>query len=273
MVARTVVYTHPPGETPAGANARRQKALNMAERAVALDPNSADTLAERGEVRQNVSWDWEGARKDLERARTIAPGSAHVARLYAHFLRLFGRQDEAIRTYRLAVELDPLYVASWVWLGWAHLNQGQYSSARSEFQRAIELSPSSNEWSMWGIALSYLLEGQIPPAAIWIGKLTGQDENLRLGAMQCLEYARGHRQEAKVAMDELIARSGSSQPIWIAELFAWEGEPDRAFEWLDRAYEAHDNGLEYLKLEKALEKLHGDQRWAALLKKMKLPPD
>jgi hypothetical protein len=41
--------------------------------------------------------------------------------------------------------------------------------------------------------------------------------------------------------------------------------------WLERAYERRDSDLVYLKPSYVLTRLHGDPRWAALLKKMGLP--
>ncbi len=50
------------------------------------------------------------------------------------------------------------------------------------------------------------------------------------------------------------------------------GENDRAFEWLERAYAEHDSALTNLKGDPLLKSLEPDPRYAALLKKMRLPP-
>jgi hypothetical protein len=46
---------------------------------------------------------------------------------------------------------------------------------------------------------------------------------------------------------------------------------DGAFEWLERAYAQHDSGLLWMKVDPDLKNLHGDPRFAALLRKMRLP--
>lgn len=51
-------------------------------------------------------------------------------------------------------------------------------------------------------------------------------------------------------------------------IYAWRGEKDRAFEWLDRAYEQHDSGMPRLRYDKTLAPLRDDPRFAALVKKM-----
>jgi hypothetical protein len=57
----------------------------------------------------------------------------------------------------------------------------------------------------------------------------------------------------------------------IAGVYAFRHEPDQAFEWLDRAYVQHDTGLAATKFEPLLKNLHGDPRYIAFLKKLRLP--
>jgi serine/threonine-protein kinase len=54
-------------------------------------------------------------------------------------------------------------------------------------------------------------------------------------------------------------------------VFAWRGEKDRAFEWLERAYSQRDGGLSDIKVDPALNSLRTDSRYQALLRRMKLP--
>ena len=58
-----------------------------------------------------------------------------------------------------------------------------------------------------------------------------------------------------------------------AQVYAWRGEPDKAFEWLGNAVDHHDGGLYYVKFDPFLRPLRGDPRYAALLKRMNLPVD
>ena len=54
-------------------------------------------------------------------------------------------------------------------------------------------------------------------------------------------------------------------------MHAFRGEGDRAFQWLERAYIQRDSGLTWLKGDPLLKSLKRDPRWAAFLKKMRLP--
>ena len=57
----------------------------------------------------------------------------------------------------------------------------------------------------------------------------------------------------------------------IAETFAWRGEKDKAFAWLERAYQQRDGGLSDIKTDPPLAGLRSDPRYEAFLRKMNLP--
>jgi hypothetical protein len=70
---------------------------------------------------------------------------------------------------------------------------------------------------------------------------------------------------------ELIAKYHASDAYQIAEVYAFRNQSDEAFEWLDRAYAQRDSGLIETKVDPLLKNLHSDPRYAAFLKKLKLP--
>ena len=83
----------------------------------------------------------------------------------------------------------------------------------------------------------------------------------------------GRKEAAKSTVAGLIAKSADKYAYQIAATYAWRGEPDRAFEWLERAYAQHDGDLLDLKTGFLVRKLRLDPRYRALLKKMNLPAD
>lgn len=95
-----------------------------------------------------------------------------------------------------------------------------------------------------------------------------------------IQHSLGHARESQEAVDSLGARFGDYDAYQVAEIQAWRGEKDRAFEWLERAWKQHDGGFVAvlpnncsLKCNPLLRNLRGDPRYAALLKKMNLPPE
>lgn len=83
----------------------------------------------------------------------------------------------------------------------------------------------------------------------------------------------GRADESQRALDSLIDRDAHTAAFQIASAYAWRGEKDRAFQWLERAYRQHDGGLSVVKVAPGLRSLRGDPRYTALLKKMNLPLD
>ena len=90
---------------------------------------------------------------------------------------------------------------------------------------------------------------------------------------RCSGRWRGCRGESQKALDQAIARWGHAGPYQLAEAYAWRGEKDRALEWLDRAVKQREGGLVNIKVDPLLRGLRGDPRYAAVLRKMNLPPD
>ena len=67
------------------------------------------------------------------------------------------------------------------------------------------------------------------------------------------------------------AEHATDDAFGIAEAYAYRGEKDEAFRWLDRAYAQKDPLLYLVKGDQLLKNLDTDPRYKAFLHKMKLP--
>ena len=112
-------------------------------------------------------------------------------------------------------------------------------------------------------------QGQPQQAVAEIEKETGDWEKLSGGALAY--YALGRRQDSDAALNKLIATHQNDGAYQIAEVYAFRGETDKAFEWLDRGYRQHDPGTQELKTGLLVRDLRQDPRYAELLKQMRLP--
>jgi hypothetical protein len=83
----------------------------------------------------------------------------------------------------------------------------------------------------------------------------------------------GRARESQAALDAMIAENSSDAPFQIACVYAWRGEADKAFEWLDRALAAQDGGVSEIRLEPLVRSLRRDPRYKALERKIGLPVD
>jgi len=83
--------------------------------------------------------------------------------------------------------------------------------------------------------------------------------------------ALGRKKEADAALREFIEKNGRTGAYQIAEVYAFRGETNKAFEWLERACAQRDGGLTSMKGDPLLKNLEADPRYTAFLKKMRLP--
>jgi tetratricopeptide (TPR) repeat protein len=93
----------------------------------------------------------------------------------------------------------------------------------------------------------------------------------RLTGIAMAAHSLGRAEESRRALDELVVCCAEDAAFQIAEAFAWRGEREKAFDWLERAYRQEDAGLLHLRF--AFRDLRGDPRFAALLRQMNLPVD
>jgi tetratricopeptide (TPR) repeat protein len=97
------------------------------------------------------------------------------------------------------------------------------------------------------------------------------NEGYRYFELALAHYARGERPAADAALAELIAKERNSLAYQIAEVYAWRGETDKAFEWLQVSLDNHDTGMLSLSINPLMRGLRHDARYNGLLAKVGLP--
>jgi hypothetical protein len=99
-------------------------------------------------------------------------------------------------------------------------------------------------------------------------------ENWRLPGLAVAWHALDRRTESDAALNQATARFADTMAYQIAEAYAYRGEVNEAFAWLERAYRQRDAGLACcLKTDPLLKGVKNDARYAELLRRMKLPVD
>ena len=243
-------------------------AREAVERALALNPDLADAHDQMGRIKQQVDFDWTGADDSYRRALTLDPGNPEVVIIAAFSSAILGHLDEALQLTRRAVDLDPLNVRAWEGLGEIEFRAGKLDEAEADLKKAHELRPDYFLSSMF-LSEIYVMQGR-PQDALPEIERVGYDQERRF--LYAIAYhALGRKKESDAAMSELIAKYQAIDPYQIAEVYAFRSQSDEAFEWLDRAYARHDDGLIHTKVDPLLKSLHNDPRFAALLKKLNLP--
>lgn len=248
-----------------------ERAMAAAEKAIALDPTLSDGFSTRGFLRTSVTWDWEGARADYERGLALNPSDAEAHRRFgAGVLASLGRLQDAVFELRKATEIDPLSAVAWSSLGRVLYSSGQFDAATAALRRSLEIAPDQN-YASAHLCLVLLLEKRPVEALAAAERSTSAIFRPHCRAMAL--HDAGRQEEAQRTLAELIAKFAHSGAYQIAESYAWFGDRERAFDWLERSYRQHDSGMGYIKADVLLRNLHGDPRFAAMLRKLKLPAD
>ena len=97
------------------------------------------------------------------------------------------------------------------------------------------------------------------------------NEGYRHFELALAHYVRGDRPAADAALAELIAKDRTFLAYQIAEVSAWRGETDKAFEWLQVSLDNHDTGILSLLINPLMRGLRHDARYKALVAKIGLP--
>jgi TolB-like protein/Tfp pilus assembly protein PilF len=245
----------------------QRRAAESAESAVAFGGAGAEGHAARGYVRTFCSWDWAGARSDLQLALASAPSKARCLYAFAELEAATGNLPAAIAAGLGAVDLDPLAAQYWASLGRLHAAKGELDASRACFERALQLSPD-HAFAACDLAITELLAGH--PAAALAASERCAGKPYRLLALAGVHATLGDAVATRRGLEALVAGYGHHSAFQIAQAFAWLGQRDAAFDWLDRAYRQRDPGLRRVGYDPLVRRLADDPRYAEILRRMNL---
>jgi serine/threonine protein kinase/Tfp pilus assembly protein PilF len=243
-------------------------AREAAVRALALDPNLADAHAALGEIKLDYDWDWAGADAAFQRALLLEEGNAEVVERAAFVAATLNRFDEALPLSRRAVELDPLRASAHQALAFNAWWAGRLDEAEAAVRKGLDLDPQY-PWLHTLLSRIYLARSRPREALAEAERDTAPA--FRLQGLALAYHALVRKQESDRALAELISKYKATGAFQIAEVYAFRGEFDAAFTWLERAYAQRDGALTFTKGDPLLASLERDERYAAFLKKMRLP--
>jgi tetratricopeptide (TPR) repeat protein len=252
-----------------GSTADYESGIAAAEKAVALAPGLAAGYSARGFVRAVFRFDFAGAQADLDRAVALNPNDASVLHRSALMLSFLGELPAAIGREEQALALDPLSAEICMRLGFFLAANQQLAQARALYEKALAIAPNSVR-AAFHLGKLALLENHAA-RALAIFRQMGLGPFSLEGQAEA-EYSLGHLDASRQLLEQLIVQFGKGSAYQIAAVYAWEGDQDRAFEWLEKSYTQHDAGLIFIKVDPGLRGLlRSDPRYKALLRKLKLP--
>ncbi len=242
-------------------------AKKAAEKAVFFDNNLAEAHRMIGIVKADYEWDWTGAESEFRKALDLEEGNADIIRDLGVLAKRLGKLDESVSLARRTIALDPARAANFGFLALALQSAGRFDESVLANKKALELNP---QYPFVHIALGSLavLQGEFDVAISEAQKETTPDGRLLILAMSF--FGANRAREADSTLKELIRGFGDDDAFQIAEIYAYRGDNQNAFTWLDKAYARRDPGLAELRSDPFFSKLRGDTRFSGFLRKMGL---
>jgi serine/threonine protein kinase/tetratricopeptide (TPR) repeat protein len=249
------------------------RAKAAALRALEIDDTLAEAHASLAMVYEVYEWDWAGAETQFKRAIELNPNYANAHHWYAMFLSAAGRHDEALAEIRRAKEIDPVSLIVSTNEGWILFCARQYDSAIEQLQKSIEMDPSFAN-AHYKLALVYEAKGMYKEAVEEFLKhepLSGTSQE-KVATLRAAYSESGWEGFCQQQLERLkkAATEGYVSPKYFVLTYLQLGEKDRAFEWLEKAYQERGEVLLYLKVDPRFDPLRSDPRFSDLLRRVEL---
>jgi TolB-like protein/DNA-binding winged helix-turn-helix (wHTH) protein/Tfp pilus assembly protein PilF len=253
------------------------QARSAVEKALMLDPSSAEAHVALSYLKLHYDWDWVGAETESRRAIELSPGYSLAHQWYGYYLRSVGRFDEALVENERARELDPLSELKTVLVAAGYARKHDDAVASSFLHRAMELNPFDSEphyslaelmereghaseaTSEWRTALQ--LDGNQPLVNLF-------DKALRDSGFLAAKYAVSQSRLERMATR---AKTSYVSPLRFVELYLQLGDRENALRYLDAAFAEHSSFLVQIAHDARYEGLSADPRFRAMLRRMKTP--
>ncbi len=245
-----------------------------AERALELDPESAEAYTALGVVRGQYDRDWAGAEEAFRHAVALNPRFPPAHHQYADLLKALGRFSEAIAEVQEALALDPLSLAINTGLGHVLYLARRNDEAIAQYRRTLELDPTFVLAHLW-FGRPYLEERRYDEAIAEVRRAVelSQRSTIATAVLAHAYASAGRTGEARALLEELLRRSEREYvpSYWIGLVYVGLNDAEQAFRWFDRAFEERSSWLTWVAVEPRFDGLRRDRRFAQLVRRMGLP--
>src|ERR1051326_6600404 len=241
----------------------------LVQKALELDPDLAQAHLALGVARIGT-FDWVGAKNELNRALELNPNLSDAYDASALLLTIFGHFDEAITKEKKALELDPLnsfFNQGW-YLYWAR----RYDEAIVQLRSNMELFPT-DPFCHFALGLCLLKKGNAAEARTELEKAMKMDDLPWyigwLGYAYAVSGDRAKAEEVLRHLDEL-SKIRYVTPNARVPVYLGLGDKEKVLEGLEKSYQDQDGVCWQLKLDQLYDPLRNEPRFQVLLKKVGL---
>jgi Tfp pilus assembly protein PilF len=237
------------------------KIRDAAQRALSLDPQLVEAHVRLASY-LCATGQRAAAVERYEKAAAIEPDNPLVLATLAGLTADEGRWDEAIAFLRRAIAAEPLSLAAAENLVDFLFLAGRIEDAKAQFAKVLELDPTQpNQIG----AFAEILEGRYEQALRVVE--TWPEGDARDHSLALIYHGLGREKEARERLETLKAAKTWDNSIRVAEVYAYRGEIDEAFHWLQNPDSNRPEDIEpLLYASPFLKPLHQDARWANVVR-------
>jgi serine/threonine-protein kinase len=260
------------GASPSESWPRARKAI---ERALAIDPALVEAHTSLAYGTMLYDWDWAAAEASFHRAIELNASYAPAHHWYADFLAGRGRLEEALREMHRAHELDPLSPIVAAETGWILAIMRRGDEALAHIERLVRANSGFAHFHIvHGLVLQSVGDHRAAIAAHRAALELGGYYAFSHSALICAHAAIGERDEALRLFESIDERARHEYvpPFAFALAYVGLGDREKAFAWLERGVEQHDEMMAENFLDPLFDPLIGDARYDAVLERLGATP-
>lgn len=244
-----------------------EAARQAVSRALELDNELAEAWVTLATIQLYYDWNWVGAKETIDTALQYGPQNAYVLRQATWVYLTLGEMQQALEFARLAVELDPLDYNTLANYGTTYWALVQPKDEGQVYRQILELYPNSVSVKSW-LASALAVQGRPEEGMQY---LDFDSENVwQLTMSSIVLHELGRHKEEQLIRQRMIDENNHIWAFRIALSYAWHGDVDQAFKWLNTAYEQKDGFIVQLVFNPWLRPLHDDPRWQEMIERMGL---
>ncbi len=249
-----------------------EKAKIAVQRALALNPESAEAFASWGLILATYNWSWKEACRAFERALQLNPGYVSAHHWYGiDCLAMLGRSEEARYHAEAAIRLDPLSAVIRESRTYLHVLAREYDEAIQHGLALLASDPSFYK-AYTSMGRAYLQKGAYARAIELLEKglaLGGEVPSI-FGALGQAYALSGHRAQANQILTRLSGMA-SVRPVpatCFALIHLGLGEIDASLTCLERAVHRRESSVIGMKVHPAYDPLRAEPRFKVLLERI-----
>lgn len=249
------------------------KSREAAQKALSIDPGLSTAYVSLASIKATYDWDFPGAEAEYKQAIRLVPNNSEAHYSYGNFLIAMGRTDEGLVELRNALQIDPISQNIQTNIGWAMYIAGDYDGAANQIRQVISRDPTfARAYMNLGEVLQEQGKFDESIAAFQKARDLSKDPlaDMALGHVYAVSGRRAEAQRVAADLEEKVRKQEVS-PFLPAVVYAGLNEKDKAFYWLERAYQERSNWLTLIKVGRRLKNLRGDPRFDDLLRRVGFP--